>query len=426
MLAVGRRGGSRPQRLPVEAPEKTREGTDIARPADPAQPLRVAMLVTRLVGGGAERQMVTLAELLPRELFQVEFLALSGAGELDDRARAAGITVHYLDTAGAADAATPMKVARRARKTFGYVRAARAGRYDVIDAWLPPNDVLAALLRKLTKTPAVVAGRRNLSDFGAPRGSMSRAVRDLANRHVDAVVVNSEAGAADVLRHEGLRPPKVKVIRNGVRPIPDLPGADADAARRQLGFAPDDLVVGCVASLTEVKRVDLVLQTHAELLPGHPRLRLLIVGGGALRDELELRSAQLGTQQAIRFTGNVADPEKLVGLTDVIVQASRTEGLPNALLEAASAGRAIVATDVGGTREVLDQGRTGLLVPPNDSAALGAALERLLLDPVLRRELGQSARAHVGKVFGIDRFVREFADLYRRVVPQADGTDRDP
>jgi glycosyltransferase involved in cell wall biosynthesis len=117
----------------------------------------------------------------------------------------------------------------------------------------------------------------------------------------------------------------------------------------------------------------------------------------------------------VTLTGDVLDARPLHGAFDLFASASVAEGLPNSILEAAAAGVAIVATAAGGTVEIVADGSTGILVPVEDGAALEAALIRLAEDPALRSRLGAAARDHVSAAFGVDRFVRETADLYEEM-----------
>ncbi len=128
----------------------------------------------------------------------------------------------------------------------------------------------------------------------------------------------------------------------------------------------------------------------------------------------------LGIEHLVRLHGTEPNPLWLYPGFDLVVQSSRGEGLPNAILEAASAGRPIVATAAGGTGEIVLDGQTGLLVPVNDRAALSTAMCRAIADPELRRSLGGGARRHIESTFGMDRFVREFATLYEEMA-QAKG-----
>jgi glycosyltransferase involved in cell wall biosynthesis len=378
-----------------------------------ARRLRIAYVVAALRPGGAERQMLTLAERLPKDLFHVSFLVLSGPAEYDERGVAAGATIRHVGTAPVADAALPLKVLRRIHKTATFVKLARHGRYDIIDAWLYPADVLSAVTRPLTRVPVVMSGRRNLD----PHETFGRAggiVDLIADRMTDVVVANSTAAADHALANERLDPAKVRIIRNGVD-LPSLERRDRADTRRQLGVEDDQLVIGCVANYLPVKRHDLLIEAFASVVKAFPNVRLALVGDGPMRAAMKAQVTAEGLDERIRLVGSVANAPSMLGAFDVAVQASRSEGLPNALLEAAAAGLPIVATAAGGTGEIVRDGETGLLVPVDDPHALASALLRAVSDAELRRRLGTAAREHVATVFAMDRFVSEFADLYREL-----------
>jgi glycosyltransferase involved in cell wall biosynthesis len=379
------------------------------------RPLRIAYIPPSLKPGGAEKQMLALAERLPRDRFQVDFVAVAGSGEYDDRARAAGLRIHSLGPPGSPDSSTVRRLARRINKTARYISIARASRYDVVDAWLYPSDVLVALLRHVTRTPVIVAGRRNLGDFYAPWGPLDRATSALAKRLTDVVVANSAAVGADTVERQHLDPAKLRIIRNGVELIEPLAPDERARRRAEIGVTDDELLIGCVANYRPVKRLDLLIDAFAVVASTQDNVRLLLVGEGDMRPEMERQIRELGLEGRIRLHGMALDPAPLYGMFDMVVQSSRSEGLPNALLEAAAAGLPIVATDAGGTGEIVIDGLTGLLIPPGDMGVLASALGRVASDQELRARLGAAAREHAATTFGMDRFVAEFADLYEEL-----------
>lgn len=380
--------------------------------------LRVAYLPASLNPGGAERQMLTLAERLPRDRFEVEFITLSGAGLYDDRARAAGLRVSHAGAPPAPNAELPARVWHRATKTLRYARLIRSGHYDIVDAWLYPADVLAALLRPFTGTPIIVAGRRNV-DPQHYFGPLERVVKPIVGRLTDAVVANSAAAGEHAVEAGIVRRAKLRVIRNGVV-VPTSASADERlASRAALGVDDPDLVtIGSVANFLPVKRHDLMVDVYGALVSDGLPVRLVLIGDGPLRPAIETQIERLGLGGHVRVHGSIHQPEALLAGLDVVVQASDREGLPNALLEAGAAGRPMVATAAGGSGEIVVDGSTGFLVPVGDGPALGAALRRLVIDRALRERMGAAARAHVAATFGMDRFVREFAELYESLAAQ--------
>ena len=161
-----------------------------------------------------------------------------------------------------------------------------------------------------------------------------------------------------------------------------------------------------------MKRHDLLLEAFAAIADARQAMRLVLVGDGPLRPALERKVRDLGLETRVRLHGSELEPEPLYAAFDIAVQASSREGLPNALLEAGAAGLPMVATAAGGSGEIVLDGRTGLLIPVDDGAALAGGLHRLASDPGLRERLGHAAREHVATTFGMDRFVAEFARLY--------------
>jgi len=154
----------------------------------------------------------------------------------------------------------------------------------------------------------------------------------------------------------------------------------------------DALVVGTIGRLNEQKGHRYLLEAAPALLASRPRARLVIVGDGDLMASLKTQAAALRVADRVTFAGHRTDVPDLLGALDVFCISSTYEGTPLALFEAMAAGKAIVSTAVDGCREVLEDGVTGLLVPPRDSAALAAALGRVLDDALLRRSLGEEAR----------------------------------
>ena len=372
--------------------------------------LRLAYLAARLNPGGAERQMLALAERLPKDRFAVEFLTLIGTGLYDDRARASGARIHNLGQLVPPDAPITVKAVSRVTKAWAYTSTVSRRRYDIVDAWLYPTDVMAALARPLTRTPVVMAGQRNV-DPQDQFGALERVVASTARRMIDVVVANS-AAAADHAAAHGVDRSRIRIIRNGVVIPEPLTPAERSGRRAELGAGPDDVLIGCVANYRDVKRLDVLVEAIVPLIREGLPIRLELIGDGPMRRDVErwVRDAGIDTQVCLH--GSLPSPEPFYGAFDIAVQSSEREGLPNVLLEAGAAGRAMVATAAGGSSEIVIDGQTGLLVPIGDAAALGAAMRRLVLDPDLRDKLGTAARAHVERLFGMDRFVQEFATLY--------------
>jgi glycosyltransferase involved in cell wall biosynthesis len=373
---------------------------------------------TGLRAGGSERQIVELAQRLPRDRFRVGIIAFGHRAALFPAAVLGADRLAVLGRAhrdGPEPTPMPIFALRSARLLARYLRAVRAGHYDIVDARLFHGYVLAGLTKPLSGVPILVAGRLSLGEFKDRFGPLERGLDRLARRVPDVIVANSAAVAADTLAREGLDPARLRVIRNGVAPAEPLAPAERIAIRAGWGVGPDDIVAGAVANYRPVKGLERLVRVVAQLHGELPALRLVLIGDGPLRGALEAQAAELGIGPIVRIHGPAPDARRLVGAFDLVVAASEAEGLPNALLEAAAAGRPIAATAAGGTVEIVEDGRTGLLVPVADEAALAGAVRRLVEDPELRARLGAAARAHVEATFGMDRMVAEYAALYEEL-----------
>jgi glycosyltransferase involved in cell wall biosynthesis len=380
--------------------------------------LRVGFVIGALDAAGSERQMLALAERLPRDVFEPEFLLLSRPGVNAERAIAGGVPVHVIPPPiERASVGAPFVAWRTSRKVAQFIRHVRRRRYDVLDAWLFHAFVLAAGTRPLTRVPVLVAGRRSL-DSSEPDGPIARVLKRISFATADAVVANSQQ-VRDAAGGLPRQRDKVRVIRNGVE-LPDPAGpAVAAAARDRLDIPADAFAIGMIANLNPVKGHAIALEAMAEIARRRPSAILVLVGEGLLRSALTTRAAALGIADRVRFAGRIEDVPPLLPAFDAVVQASLGEGLPNSVLEAAAAARPIVATAVGGTPEIILDGKTGLLVPPADPGALAAAVDRLIGDPGLASRLGAAARERVAATFSMDRFVSEFGDLYLELAARA-------
>lgn len=278
---------------------------------------------------------------------------------------------------------------RSVRATFA--RAVREFRPDLVFApWAYPDGWAAVRLAHAAGLPAVLQVHGSdvlqLDEFPARRRPTAAAVRA-----ADAVVAVSR-DIADHLIDMGVRPENVRVIIDGVDPAVFCPGSKAEA-RERLKVAAGDPLVLYVGNLVPVKAVDVLLEAARLLVAGGTAVRLVLVGGGPLRADLEQHAARLGLADRVRFTGavpQVALPD-WYRAADVFVLPSHSEGVPNVLLEASACGTPWVASRVGGIPEIAHFG-VSRLVPPATPPALAAALRDALLAPPAARPPGPRPR----------------------------------
>jgi glycosyltransferase involved in cell wall biosynthesis len=192
------------------------------------------------------------------------------------------------------------------------------------------------------------------------------------------------------------------------------------ALRKLWGLSDGELVVTLIARLVPIKRVDRFLDAAVSVARGR-KVRFVVVGDGELGEELKASSQAKTLAERLVWAGFRRDIPDVCFASDVVMLTSDNEGTPVSLIEAQAAAVPVVATDVGGTRSVVLDGESGLLSPPGDSAALVAALGRLLDDPSLRRRMGDAGRSHVTTEFTLDRLVSDHASLYDELLASRHG-----
>jgi glycosyltransferase involved in cell wall biosynthesis len=197
-------------------------------------------------------------------------------------------------------------------------------------------------------------------------------------------------------------------------PFAKLDDSAGSELRSGLGIIEEEVVLGFVGRLTEIKRVDLLLQAFARAQRDLP-LRLLIVGDGALRGQLEALAGELGITESVEFLGYRRDLPAIAAATDIAVLTSANEGTPVSLIEASAAGRPAVATDVGGVADVVTP-QTGVLVEPGNVETLVDAIGELAQDRARCARLGAAARAHALGRYSAERLVGDIEGLYDRLL----------
>lgn len=371
-------------------------------PGADSRPRRVrVMQVTQDLGvGGLERVISLLCRRLDPERFEPSVLCLRGGGPFADELVQEGIPVHIL----------PWSRERLDYLAFRKVAAIlRAERIDVIHTHNTGPFFHGAL-------GAALAGVRTHvhTDHARPFPDRLRwmIAENLLSHLAWKVVGVSEHTTDNLARFERISRRKLVTIPNGIELQPARRGREE--MRRLLGIPSDAPVIGTAGRVIEQKGLEFLVKAAAMLRPRYPDLRVLVVGDGPEREELEELSRAAGVSDRVHFLGIRMDIPDLLGTFDIYALPSRWEGLPMAVLEAMAAGLPVVASEVGGVPTAIRDGEEGLLVPAEDTAALARALERLLADTSLRRQMGEAARRRYASDFTLDAMTRRYEALYLR------------
>ena len=369
--------------------------------------MRVLHVVESLDRGGLERVVCDLAIEQQRRGHFVEVVCLFTAGEFSSDLKAAGLNVLVTGKQPGLDL-----------KAMGRMRAVvRDGRHELVHTHNPVANYYACMAMPLSWNKWPIINTRHNMGARDPADLRERLFRWSIMRTAKVAMVSPQVSRKFV--DSGVVPEaKAAVVMNGIpidRYVPATDEARA-SARRTLGVPAEAHVVGSVGRLAGVKNHALLLAAAAPLCHADPALRIVLIGEGDVREALKRQALDLGIADRLLMPGERADIAQVLPAFDVFAMPSISEGHSIALLEAACTGLPSVATEVGGNPEIVQHGRTGLLVPSQDEEALRGALDALLSDPLRRRAMGEQARAWARDTVSLDTMTTRYDDLYRTVV----------
>jgi glycosyltransferase involved in cell wall biosynthesis len=370
--------------------------------------MRRVLLAFEPPDGGVAQNVAQLAAELHGFGWEVE-LAAPKVSAIADRAAAAGLAVHRLDwTRGYW---SPVRDARSARQLL---RCLRRGKFDLLHCHSAKAGVIGRLAGRMAGVPTIYSPHcfPFIGQFAIPRRVFGTTI-ERALAHVTDQIICVSDDERQQARQIGVSDDRLSLVRNGSSPCPH--GIACDEATAQ--FAEGGPLAASIAVLRKQKGIDVLIDAAPHILARLPEARVAIIGDGPLRGELVGRAARLGLDREPRFAFLPFGGSSQVHLAsiDVFVLPSLWESLAIGLLEALACGVPTVATDVGGTKEVVVP-ETGILVPPNDAGALADAVVRLLEDPGRRELMSRAARERHATHFTLVRMVEETAAVYERVL----------
>lgn len=305
------------------------------------------------------------------------------------------------------------------RALFGLVRLLRAWRPAIVHTHTAKAGFLGRLAARAAGVPVVVHtyhGHVLRGYFSPARTAFFRWLETRLASMADAIVAVSESVKDDLVGLGVAPADKIRVVALGLD-LAHLAGElPRGVLRREAGIAEGAPLVGMVGRLVPIKDVPIFLRAAAMVREKRKDVCFALVGDGAERPALEAECRALGLEAAVTFFGWRRDLAAVYGDLDVVVNASRNEGTPVALIEALAAAKPVVATRVGGTPDLLGGGERGTLVPPGEPAALAAAVLQTLNESEAARGRAQAGRDHVLEHHSVERLVRDVDALYRELL----------
>lgn len=349
----------------------------------------ILYVITELFKGGAEKNLCCLAKALQGE-YRLSVVCLYGKGRIAEELGSAGVDVRCIEL----------------RRSWHFYRIRRLIKHirefqpDILHTFLFHANIAGRYAGWRAGVPVVISSVRVAERERGYHLTVDRWTSGL----VDVEVCVSEAVRRFTMEEAGIPESKLTVIPNGI-----------DVSEYGTGPSPSGApVVTFVGRLHTQKGVDILIRAARTILRDNPKTTFNIVGEGPEKKALKDLAAREDVSERIRFTGFVADVGNVLAASHLLVLPSRWEGMPNAVLEAMACARPVVASNVDGCSEVVDDGKTGLLVPPEDPDALADAVLEILRDPERARNMGQAGRSRAETEFTVSKMVNAYKELYER------------
>jgi glycosyltransferase involved in cell wall biosynthesis len=364
---------------------------------------RVAHLVQDMKIGGQERVIQSILAAMNTEQYEPVLVCLSSGGAVAEELLGKGIESHILG----------LEQYNHPRSFVAVGRWLKDHKIDIVHTHAHPAGVLGRLGAALCRGIGVVHHVHTMPiDMNWRHHQKERALGFIT----DKVICVSGAIRDFILANEHLREEKTVVIHNGIRD-PATGGFNRAALLDSLGIPHDAPVIGSVASLTENKGHACLLRAFYSVLKDFPDVRLLFLGDGPMRANLQGEVARMGIRDRVIFLGNQRNVFPFVALFDIFTLASLyREGLSVAIVEAMALGKAVVASRLQGITEVVQDGKNGILVTPGDEEGISRAMTTLLLNKDMRREMGEAGRTIYLEQFRIEHMMAQVEGIYETIL----------
>jgi glycosyltransferase involved in cell wall biosynthesis len=368
--------------------------------------IKILFLIDSLEPGGTERQLMLLAERLPRQTFEPLIGVLRGSPFLASLSLKTPIV--NFNWRG-------VKVIKHFALVAKLHRFIRRNHFDIVQTHFIDSSIYGSLAVRLSRDkPFLVGTRRNLY-YWIKDLPFSFAVYNYTSRWSDRILVNSHSIYDKCRELENIPNTKIELIENGVE-VGRFREVSSEAAKEKVGLAGRYPVVGVVANFRPVKGLTDFLQAAARVHREFPGSRFVLVGNGPQRQELLELAGKMGVAPATTFLGHSTKISDIIPAFDVAVQSSISESFSNVLIEYMAAQRPIVATRVGDAERIIVSGKDGLLVSPGSERELGEAILSLVRNPEEAAAIARRAREKVEDNWEFTKILERYQSFYQELV----------
>jgi glycosyltransferase involved in cell wall biosynthesis len=361
---------------------------------------KIVLLSTSLGMGGADRQVIYLARALLAKGHQVQVISLTSLGQMGLEAQAKGLPIQSLNMArGVPDISSLVKL----------INLLKALQPQILTTFMFHANIMGRIAGFITKTPVIISSIRNENFGGQNRDLLIR----VTNWIDDVCITNSQIVAHKLIQRQVVAPGKIKIITNGIA-VERYHSKQylKSETREKLGIPDTAFLWLAVGRLLEQKDYPNLLDAFSKI--ANPNVYLAIAGEGKLLSELQQKVQSLNITNQVFFLGVRPDIPELLAAADAFVLSSAWEGMPNVVMEALASATPVVATDVGGVRELVEDCKSGFVVPPCDALTLSEAMTQLVrLSNQQRQEMGKIGFDHIQFQYSVEKVTQDWEDLYK-------------
>ncbi|MEW6169948.1 MAG: glycosyltransferase [Candidatus Omnitrophota bacterium] len=364
-----------------------------------ARKINILHVIWSLEKGGAERFLVLLVKNFDQSRFNSIVCCLNWKGEWASELEEKGIKVIALNKKGKFDICVIYRI----------ICVIRQYKIDIVNTHLWAADCLGRVAAIFGGVPIIISTVQNVDIW---KKFWHKIIdKMLANRTTKFIAV-SKAVKEFLINTEKIPEEKIEIIPNAIDAeslrVNELAGL---RVREDLGIKNEEIVLTVIGRLVEQKGHKYLFEALS-MLDGRYRVKLLVVGDGPLRESLQFKVNSLQLENKIQFLGQRRDMAEIFNASDGVILPSLYEGLPVSILEAMAVGKPVIATDVGGTCELVKDGETGFLAQAKNSKSLASNIEKLLTSPDKGKKMGERGKELVNNAFSIQAIVKKTADLY--------------
>ncbi len=366
--------------------------------------IKIVFMIDQLEIGGTEKQLLKMIELLDSRKFEATLICLKPSkyfSEINLPCESKILNVYSL------------KSFRSFITLIKFIRYLYKNKTDIVQTYFFDSTFFGVISAKFAGVPIIISCKRDLG-FWHTKGLLG--VLKIINHFVDKFLVNSDAIKSQIAQYESIPSRKFDVIHNGIETgIYNIKSVD-DNLKQHWNIPDNHQIIGIVANLNrQVKRVDVFIKAASEIVHTIDNVSFIIVGGGSLKDGLQELGEKLNIKNNLIFTGLQDDIYPFISLFDVGVLSSDSEGFSNSIMEYMSLGIPVVATDVGGNSEIIQEDVNGILVAPGDYHCMAENISKLLRDRELRIRLGSNGKKLIKEKYSWSIIIKEFEKYYHKL-----------